>query len=115
MSDNTHERRKVRFVPSSMAKGALQTKEAALKDEYDEWLVRIVSYAFSVSPQWAVKQMNRATAESAQQQSVQEGLAPLQIWSKSGVDRCIAEGFGYTDLELAWAEEEEVDPKDQAA
>lgn len=113
LTDNLAERRRVRFVPASIGKGAVQTKEAALKDEYDEWLARIVCYAFSVSPQWAVKQMNRATAGTAQETAIQEGLAPLQIWLKNAVDRCIAEGFGYPDLELSWAEEEDVDPVQQ--
>ncbi|MGH6976399.1 MAG: phage portal protein [Stellaceae bacterium] len=46
LSDNTAERRRVRFVPPGIGKGAVQTKEAALKDDYDEWLARIVCYAF---------------------------------------------------------------------
>ncbi|MGB8182777.1 MAG: hypothetical protein WCF13_10440, partial [Stellaceae bacterium] len=114
LSDNTAERRRVRFTPAGIGKGAVQTKEAALKDDYDEWLARIVCYAFSVSPQWATKQMNRATAESAQEQALQEGLAPLLASTKRIADRCLAEGMGFDDLEFAWVTEEATDPKEQS-
>lgn len=114
LTDNTAERRKVRFVPAGISKGFVQTKEAALKDDTDEWLARIVSYAFSISPQWAVKAMNRATAETAQKASLQEGLAPEQQWVKGVLDHSIAAAFGYPDLEFAWDEEDEIDPETKA-
>lgn len=114
LSNNTADRRRVRFVPSGIGKGAVQTKEAALKDDYDEWLARIVCYAFSVSPQWAVKTMNRATAEAAQEQALQEGLTSLQGWVKGVVDHCLAHAMGFPDLEFAWTEEDSTDPKEQS-
>jgi hypothetical protein len=113
LTDNTAQRRKARFIPAGVAKGVVFTKEGALKDEYDEWLARIVCYAFNVSNQWAVKQMNRATADTAQEQALQEGLAPIQLWVKGVVDRCLSEAFGAPDLEFAWDEEDEVDPSQQ--
>ncbi len=106
-------RRRVRFVPGGIAKGFTQTKEAALKDEFDEWLARIVSYAFSVSPQWAVKQINRATAETASGMANAEGLAPLMQWVKRVIDRCIVAGWGWHDIEFAWHEEMETNPAEQ--
>jgi hypothetical protein len=113
-TDNTAERRKVRFVPAGIAKGFVQTKQDALKDEMDEWLARIVCYAFSVSAQWAAKMMNRATAESAHEQAQSEGLAPLLMWLKSVIDRVLAQVFGWPDLELLWLEEEAQDPVEQS-
>jgi hypothetical protein len=112
--NDTGTRRKVRWASESIAKAFVQTKAEALKDEYDEWLARIICYAFSVSNQWAVKQMNRATADTAQEMALQEGLAPLQAWIKEVMDRAIAECMGFADLEFAWAEEEDVDPASQA-
>jgi hypothetical protein len=114
LTDNTAARRRARFVPGEIAKSIIQTKEAALKDDFDEWLARVVSYAFSLSPQWAVKAMNRATSETAQGMANAEGLAPLREWVKSVVDRCIEIGWGWTDIEFAWWEEEETNPKEQA-
>ncbi len=114
LTDNTAARRRARFVPGEIAKSIIQTKETALKDDFDEWLARVVSYAFSLSPQWAVKAMNRATGETAQAMANAEGLAPLREWVKSVVDRCIESGWGWTDIEFAWWEEEETNPKEQA-
>ncbi|MDA8230354.1 MAG: phage portal protein [Magnetospirillum sp.] len=115
LEGNTAQRRHAKFVPGSIAKGAVFTKDAALKDDYDEWLARIICYAFSVSNQWAVKQMNRATSDNAQEQALQEGLAPLQAWIKSVIDRVLVDVLGFPDLEFVWAEEEEMDPAGQNA
>ena len=38
--------------------------EAPYKDEFDEWLARIVCYAFSLPPTAFIRQVNRATAET---------------------------------------------------
>jgi hypothetical protein len=114
LSDSTAIRRRVRFVPSGIAKGFIQTKEAALKDDFDEWLARIVCYAFSVSNQAFVKQMNRATGETAAGMANAEGLAPLMQWVKRLIDRCIRTGWGWDDIEFSWHEEQEINPAEQA-
>lgn len=114
ISDDLAARRKLRFIPDGVK--YVPTKDAILKDEFDEWLARIVCYAFSVSPQWATKQMNRATAETAHEQALQEGIAPVQNWVKGLMNRIIKgpRFFGYTDLTFDWEEEEAVDPLVQA-
>ena len=114
LSDDTAARRRLRFVPGDLAKGFHQTKEAALKDDYDEWLARIVCYALSVSNQWAIKMMSRSTAETAGAQAQNEGLEPLKAWVKSAIDRALAQVWKAPDLELAWQEEQAVDPAQQA-
>ena len=40
-------RRRAKFVPGGVAKTFIQTKEPELKGVFDEWLARIVCYAFS--------------------------------------------------------------------
>jgi hypothetical protein len=102
------QRRRVRFIPGEMK--LQSTKEPALKDQTDEWLARVACYAFSVSPLPFVAHLNRATAESAHDQALEEGLAPLQSWVKRLVDRVIAEELGAPRLEFAWADEREQDP-----
>jgi len=61
-------RRRAKFVPGEAAAKVVQTKEPSHKDDFDEWLARIICYAFSVPPQWAVKLMS-ATSSSATTQS----------------------------------------------
>ena len=80
LSGNLGERTKVIWGPSG---AKYQTfKEPPFKDDFDEWLARIVSFAFSLPPTWAVRQMNRGTANTAQEVALEEGLAPLMVWVK---------------------------------
>ena len=111
LSGNLQERRRTQFVP----KGAkpIDTKEKALTDQADEWIARVACFAFGISPHGFVKEVNRSTAETAQQASQSEGLAPLMMWVKSMMDRIICVYFG-SDLEFIWQSDEMVSPKDQA-
>jgi hypothetical protein len=104
-------RRRAKFVPGDSARTVHQTKEPQHKDDFDEWLARIVCFAFSVPPQWAVKQMNRATADNQSAQSEEEGLEPTKEWVKDLVDEIIAEEFASPDLELHWLDEDDGDPE----
>lgn len=102
---------RARFIPGGVK--PYDTKEAALKDEFDEWLARIVCFAFSIEPTPFVKQTNRATAETSRQQSLEEGILPIQRWVKGRVDECLAVQ-GLPDLEFRWVEEGAIDPLVQA-
>ena len=99
-------RRRAKFVPGDTAARIHQTKEPDHKSDFDEWLARIICFAFSVPPQWAVKLMNRATADNQSDQSEEEGLEPTKEWVKDLVDEIIAEEFASPDLELHWLEED---------
>ncbi len=105
---NTALRRRAKFVPGGMK--YQPTKEGVLKDPYDEWLARILCYAFSVSPTALVAQVNRATAESAKDQAEEEGQGPRLAWVKSLIDRIILKHFKYTGIEFVWKSSKENDP-----
>lgn len=105
-------KRKMKFIPGGVE--VKQTREATIKDMFDEWLARIICFAFSISPQALIQMMNRATAETAQEQAMQEGLAPLQTWVKDIIDYIIEHHFGHADLVFQWADERELDPKTQS-
>jgi len=104
-------RRMGRFVPGGTK--VYETRQPPLKDMYDEWLARVICYAFSISPEPFVAQMNRATSESAHDRALEEGLGPIQVWIKRLIDRIIRENFNSSDLEFAWDEERDIDPKVQ--
>lgn len=104
-------RRGTKFVPNGVA--PVNTKDKALKDEFDEWLARIVCFAFSISPQPFIKEMNRATAQTNLEQSLSEGLAPLMDWVKTLMDEII-ERYAAADLEFIWVIPDQLSPKDQA-
>jgi hypothetical protein len=104
-------RRRAKFVPGESASRVHQTKEPEHKDEFDEWLARIICFAFSVPPQWAVKTMNRATADNQSAQAEAEGLEPTKEWVKDLIDEIISDEFASPDLELAWLDEDDGDPE----
>lgn len=112
MTGQAEIKRQMKFVPGGME--VQFTREPTMKDAMDEWLARIVAYAFSVSPQALIQMMNRATAESAAETAQLEGLAPLQLWVKDLIDDIIENKFGYDDLVFEWDSGEELDPKAQA-
>ncbi|MDE2101872.1 MAG: phage portal protein [Patescibacteria group bacterium] len=120
LSGNLAQRRKLTLVPAWGGTGngkadIVFPKAAALKDEMDEWLARVVCFAFSIPPTPFVKQMNRATAQQAQQTALQEGLAPILDWSAALINRDVIEGlFGFTDIEFAYIEDRETDALQQA-
>lgn len=114
MRGNDKERRAVRFVYAKMAETFKEVKLPPLKDQFDEWLMRIVAYAFSIDVTPFVAQVNRATAETNREQSLSEGLVPLQKWVKGFIDYLLLKYLDGRDIEFAWVEEDSVKPLDQA-
>jgi SPP1 gp7 family putative phage head morphogenesis protein len=101
-----------RFIPGTVAPH--DTKPHALKDEYDEWLARVICYAFSTPPTPFIKQMNRATAQTQKDQSAEEGLLPRMNWVRNLINLIVWKYFGYKDLEFDWDQEEALDPLESA-
>lgn len=112
-SGEAGKRRRAKFVPGAVAKTFVQTKEPELKNAFDDWLARLVCFAFSVSPQALVSQMNRATAETQKALSEEEGLAPVLAWIKALVDDVLRDEFDAADLEFAWTPTETIDAEAQ--
>ena len=107
LAGNLQGRRGTMFVTEGMK--PFDTKERALKDEFDEWLARVVCYAFSLPPTAFTKQANRATAENAQEVALEEGLAPVMQWTASALNQILWRWFGYMDLEFGWEMDQELD------
>lgn len=114
LEGNLEARRHAKFVPGGVAKTFIPTKEPELKNVFDEWLARVVCFAFSISSQPFVSQVNRATAETAQEQSLEDGLEPIKQWAKDLIDDIVQNDFGETDLEFLWGDGKKVDPDAQA-
>jgi hypothetical protein len=112
LGGNTADRRKMRLVPGGLAPFPL--KDSVLKDAWDDWLARIVCWAFGLSPQALMTQMNRATAQTAKQSAQEEGLEPIKLWWKDFVDQLLLKAFDAPELELAFEDEEIADPEAKA-
>lgn len=89
-------------------------KDSLIKDEFDEWLARIVAFAFSLPPTPFVRQMNKGTANEDQDRALEEGLEPLKLHRKRTIDSIIAEEFGCPDLEFMFREDIDIDPGKQS-
>ena len=112
MSGNLARRRQTKFMPADFK--LIETRQPPLKDQYDEWLARIICYAFSVPASAFVAQVNRATSETLRQQATQEGLVPLKAWVKSALDHVIQDCMNEPGLEFVWVGDDAVDPLEQA-
>lgn len=111
MADFTN-RRKVKFIPGGV--NFIPTKnDGGMMDAFDEWLARVVCFCFSLPPLPFVKQQNRATAETAYDTAIDEGLLPMMSWLKNIVDEAIARWFGEPDLEMVWDDVRKVDPAEK--
>ncbi len=112
MSGNLHRRSMLKFMPADFR--LIEYRQPPLKDQYDEWLARLICYAFSVPVTPFVSQVNRATSETMRVQATQEGLVPLKNWVKSALDRVIQDCMGEKDLEFVWVGDDAIDPLQQA-
>lgn len=112
LSGNDAERAKLIWGPSGAKYQAF--KDPPIKDEFDEWLARVICYAFSLPPTPFIRQMNRATADTSDSTALEEGREPLMLWWKRVADSIIQDDLGFTDLEWAWDIPKEVDPEKEA-
>ena len=112
MAGNSSRRRMLKFMPSDFR--LQEVRQAPLKDQYDEWLARLICYAFSVPVTPFVGTVNRATSETLRLQATQEGLIPLRAWIKDALDRIIQTYLAAPDLEFVWVGDDAIDPLQQA-
>jgi hypothetical protein len=112
MSGNSPRRRMMKFMPADFR--LIEARQPPLKDQYDEWLARVICYAFSVPASAFVSQVNRATSETLRMQATQEGLVPLKAWVKGALDHVVQVYMNEPDLEFIWVGDDAVDPLQQA-
>ena len=110
LAGNTAERSKARFVPAAVGKTYIPTQETELFGKAEEWLARVTCFAFSISPQPFLQMMNRATAETANEQAAVEGLTPIQNWVKDMIDTILEEDLDADEYEFIWKGDDELDP-----
>lgn len=111
LSGNTTARRGARFVPGEVAKSYTPTKEAELFGGAEEWMARVVCFCFGLSHQALVKEVNRATAGTAKDTALEDGLAPIMMWVKGLIDTILLDQLGETELCFQWVDDKELDPK----
>lgn len=112
MMKDQRERRRMKFVPGDMHYQPTRS-DNIMMEQADEWLARVICYAFSLPPLPFVKVQNRATADTALETALEEGLLPLLQYMKAMLDHIVQAWFGYDDLEIVWDDVRKVDPAEQ--
>lgn len=105
------DKRKAKAIPGSTT--IYNTKPEPLKDEFDDWLARLVCAAFSISPSAFIKDNNRATAETQKETAKEEGLEVLKEWIRNFINEILNDHFK-TKVEFQWAIDDEKDPVEVA-
>jgi hypothetical protein len=113
LEGDTAQRRKMKFVPLDASKIHFPKAEI-MKDAYDEWLARIICFAFSIPPTALIKEVNRSVAETSSENALREGLVPMLNWLKKFFDRLIRVEYGEPDIEFVWKTNKELSAVDQA-
>jgi hypothetical protein len=91
-------RRKAYFIPGGTSFNPTRPTQT-LDPQQDEWLARLITYAFNLPNLPLVNQQNRATSETANDAALREGLAPTIVWLKGFMDLLIQKVFGFPDIE----------------
>ena len=114
LAGNLGKRRRLTMIPD--AKHPAQfTKHEALTDVTDDYLIRVVAFAFSISPQNLIKQVNRGTAKESSDVAQLEGLEPYLKHIETVInDDVLVGALGKTEIEFAYEDEREMDPLKQA-
>jgi len=107
LSGDSAARRRVRLMPGGGADYPKGHEE--WKYDFDEFLVRIVAWAFGVSPLPIAKMMNRSTSEQADAAETDSGIKPLQKWVEGIIDREIQEFLGFRGLHFKFTDEKAAD------
>lgn len=110
--ENPSVRRRAKFVPAGMNYWPTQA-DSQIYDQFDEWLARVVAYAFSLPPTPFVRQMNRATAETAYESALEEGLEPMLQWLKRIIDNEIEHFLQKPGYEIVWENIRSLNPQEQ--
>ena len=111
-SGNLAMRRQMKFIAGDGKFEAL--KEPPLKSEFDEWLVRIVCFAFSYPPNAFVQLSNRSIAEQHDKTGEEEGLQSTKLWASDLFNEIIEHRLDEDELEFVFVEEDEVDQAEQS-
>jgi len=65
-----------------------------VKNDFDEWLARIICFQLSIPVTPLIRETNRATAEQSQEASLREGHASQLRWASDSLTKMIRAAYG---------------------
>ena len=110
LAGNLARRRRLIMIPDTK-RPAQFPKLEALTDTTDEYLIRVVAFAFGVSPSNLVKQVgHQSTNKEQTDTSQEEGLEPVLKHIEVEFNRIIQRTLGADDVEFKFSDAQEIDP-----
>jgi len=112
-------RRQIRLIQGfhddASKENILFPKEALLKDEFDDYVIRCLCYAFGTSPQRLQRVMGMRSGQVNQESAEKEGLEPWLDWAEKCVLAPMIQRYlAFPDYEATYAEDTDVDPEKQS-
>jgi hypothetical protein len=109
LAGNLKMKRRLIAIPGAKSSPPVMTKNDALTDQTDDYLNRIVAFAFGESAQPLVKQVgHQSTAKEGNDQAQSVGLEPDLKHIEGSINDMFL-WFGFDDVEFAFQDEEEID------
>lgn len=101
-------------VDSGKPDQIIETKEPVMADSFDDLHIKKMAFAYGVSAQRLMKQMNRASAEAGQDAAEKEGIMPRLKWFKGTIDLIIQRQMDLADYEIIFDTDDELDAVKQS-
>lgn len=97
----------LRVVPGGPDVKIVPTKDETFAYEFDEYINRVIAYAFGVSPLWVAKQVNRATAGKMDDRENGAAIEPIKRFIAARINEYITLYLDEPRLMFAWQEARE--------
>jgi hypothetical protein len=114
LAGNLAMKRRLIMVPDAKHPVQFSKDTLIVNPVVNEYLIRTVCYAFSLSPQNLLKQVNRGTAKESSDIAQIEGEEPWSRHAEIVINSAIESTHGITDVEFAFQDIREMDPLKQA-
>jgi F like protein len=89
-------------------------KAELLKDEFDDYVIRVLCYCFGTSPQRLQRVMGMRSGQVNQNAAEKEGLEPWLDWAGNCIWNPMVIDLGFPQYEATYQEDTDVDPEKQA-
>ena len=115
LAGNLAMKRRMILIPDGKHNAQFSPHEVLIDPVINEYLVRVVAFAFSISPQNMLKQVNRGTAKESSDVAQIAGLEPYLKHVENVMNgQVIERQMKLDDVEFAYLDEREMDPVKQA-
>ncbi len=115
LSGNLARRRNLKFIAGGSKTSYIPTREPPLKNDFDEWIARIICYAFSIPPTPFMALANRSIAEEHSRSAEEEGLQNTKLFISDLINSVITDEFVPDgSIQFGWEEEEEINQAEQS-